>query len=181
VVAHYGIIANLNAEKPRELAKPVENPSLPVAIIPKSRQDFPGWHREATLTDAVLPPKAEDDKKWSWPGTGLAPPWLPDFPQQAEVRFLRDRGVTRASPLTLLGRVDKMVNENAGDPEGRTMPRTKQRPLNPPASEKAAPNGIGETPEVLTLEEAASYFRVPADAVLRMIDAEGLPARQFGA
>ena len=53
------------------------------------------------------------------------------------------------------------------------MPRTKQRPLNPPASEKAAPNGIGETPEVLTLEEAASYFRVPADVVLRMIDAEG--------
>jgi excisionase family DNA binding protein len=74
-----------------------------------------------------------------------------------------------------------MVNENAGDPEGRTMPRTKQRPLNPPASEKAAPNGIGETPEVLTLEEAASYFRVPADVVLRMIDAEGLPARRFGA
>jgi hypothetical protein len=34
VVAHYGIIANLNAEKPCKLAKPVENPSLPVAIIP---------------------------------------------------------------------------------------------------------------------------------------------------
>jgi excisionase family DNA binding protein len=57
------------------------------------------------------------------------------------------------------------------------MPRTKPRPLKPPAS----PNGISETPEVLTLEEAASYFRVPADAVLRMIDAEGLPARRFGA
>jgi excisionase family DNA binding protein len=61
------------------------------------------------------------------------------------------------------------------------MPRTKPRPLKPPASPNAAPNGIGETPEVLTLEEAASYFRVPADAVLRMIDAEGLPARRFGA
>ena len=34
MVAHYRIIANLNAEKPRKLAKPVENPSLPVAIIP---------------------------------------------------------------------------------------------------------------------------------------------------
>ena len=55
------------------------------------------------------------------------------------------------------------------------MPRTKQRPLKPPASANAAPNGIGETPEVLTLEEAASYFRVPADVVLRMIDAEGSP------
>ncbi len=61
------------------------------------------------------------------------------------------------------------------------MPRTKPRPLKPPASPNAEPNGIGETPEVLTLEEAASYFRVPADAVLRMIDAEGLPARRFGA
>src|SRR5271166_536958 len=61
------------------------------------------------------------------------------------------------------------------------MPRTKPRPLKPPASPNAAPNGIGETPEVLTLEEAASYFRVPTDAVLRMIDAEGLPARRFGA
>ena len=61
------------------------------------------------------------------------------------------------------------------------MPRTKPRPLDPPTSPNAAPNGIGETPEVLTLEEAASYFRVPADAVLRMIDTEGLPARQFGA
>jgi len=34
MVAHYGIIANLDAEKPCKLAKPVENPSLPMAIIP---------------------------------------------------------------------------------------------------------------------------------------------------
>ena len=61
------------------------------------------------------------------------------------------------------------------------MPRTKPTPLKPPALPSAAPNGIGEAPEVLTLEEAASYFRVPADAVLRMIDAEELPARRFGA
>jgi excisionase family DNA binding protein len=61
------------------------------------------------------------------------------------------------------------------------MPRTKPRPRKPPASPNVAPNGIGETPEVLTLEEAASYLRVSADAVLRMIDTEGLPARRFGA
>ena len=61
------------------------------------------------------------------------------------------------------------------------MPRTKPKPLKPPASPDATSNGIGETPEVLTLEEAASYFRVPADVVLRMIDVEGLPARRFGA
>src|SRR5271156_2462232 len=61
------------------------------------------------------------------------------------------------------------------------MPRAKPRPLKPPPSPNAAPNGIAETPEVLTLEEAASYLRVPADAVVRMIDAEGLPARRFGA
>ncbi len=60
------------------------------------------------------------------------------------------------------------------------MPRTKPTPLKQPASRKS-PNGIGEAPEVLTLAEAASYFRVPPDAVLRMIDAEGLPARRFGA
>jgi excisionase family DNA binding protein len=61
------------------------------------------------------------------------------------------------------------------------MPRTKPSPVRPPASPNAAPNGIAEKPEVLTLEEAASYLRVPAGAVLRMIDAEGLPARRFGA
>jgi excisionase family DNA binding protein len=61
------------------------------------------------------------------------------------------------------------------------MPRTKPRPLKPPALPNAAPNCICETPEVLTLEEAASYFRVPANAVLHMINAEGLPARRFGA
>ena len=60
------------------------------------------------------------------------------------------------------------------------MPRRKPRPLKPPASPNAASNGIPQIPEVSTLEEAASYLRVPADAVLRMIDAEGLPARRFG-
>jgi excisionase family DNA binding protein len=50
-----------------------------------------------------------------------------------------------------------------------------------PVKTPASANAIGETPEVLTLEEAASYFRVPADAVLRMIDAGGLTARRFGA
>ncbi len=67
-----------------------------------------------------------------------------------------------------------------GDVEGTTMPRTKPSPLKPSASASAEPNGIGETLEVLTLGEAASYFRVPEDSVLRMIDAEGLPARRFG-
>ncbi len=61
------------------------------------------------------------------------------------------------------------------------MPRTKSKPRKPPVSPEAPPNGTAELPEVLTLEEAASYLRVPADAVLRMIDAEGLPARRFGA
>ena len=61
------------------------------------------------------------------------------------------------------------------------MPRTKPKPLKPPAAPNASANGFGEAPEVLTLEEAASYFRVPVDAVLRMIETEGLPARRFGA
>jgi excisionase family DNA binding protein len=61
------------------------------------------------------------------------------------------------------------------------MPRTKQRQLNPPASSNAGSEPIAETLDVLTLEEAALYLRVPADAVLCMIEAEGLPARRFGA
>ncbi len=61
------------------------------------------------------------------------------------------------------------------------MRGTKPKLLRPPAAPNATANGIGETPEVLTLEEAASYFRVPAEAVLRMIETEGLPARRFGA
>src|ERR1700723_3106528 len=36
MVAHHGIIANLNAEKPRKLAKPVKHQRLPVAKIPPS-------------------------------------------------------------------------------------------------------------------------------------------------
>jgi excisionase family DNA binding protein len=40
-------------------------------------------------------------------------------------------------------------------------------------------NGPGPA-EVLTLAEAAAYLRVPAEDVLRMVAAEGLPARQFG-
>jgi hypothetical protein len=33
VVVHYGIIAKLNAEKPRKLAKPVENPVQDVTAV----------------------------------------------------------------------------------------------------------------------------------------------------
>ena len=61
------------------------------------------------------------------------------------------------------------------------MPRTKPRLLKSPASPNPASNGIAETSEVLTLEEAASYLRVPTDVILPMIEADGLPARQFGA
>jgi excisionase family DNA binding protein len=61
------------------------------------------------------------------------------------------------------------------------MPRAKPRPRKPPASPDAAANGMVESLEVMTLDEAASYLRVSADAVLHMIEAEGLPARRFGA
>jgi excisionase family DNA binding protein len=60
------------------------------------------------------------------------------------------------------------------------MPRTKLKPPKTVAAPNAPSNGKGETPEVLTLEEAASYLRVPAEAVLRNIETEELPARQFG-
>lgn len=41
-------------------------------------------------------------------------------------------------------------------------------------------NRGGAGGEVLTLEEAAAYLRVSPDAVVSMVDAEGLPARRFG-
>jgi len=60
------------------------------------------------------------------------------------------------------------------------MPRTKARPKKPsPLAQES--NGILETPDVLTLDEAATYLRVAPDDVLRMIGDEQLPGRQFGA
>ena len=35
--------------------------------------------------------------------------------------------------------------------------------------------------DILTLEEAATYLRVASDQVLCMVNAQGLPGRQFGA
>lgn len=60
------------------------------------------------------------------------------------------------------------------------MPRTKSRPSKTSPKKHAASNGKTKTPDVLTLDEAAAYLRVPADAVLRMIDDEKLPGRRFG-
>ena len=52
MVAHYGIIANLNAEKPRKLAKPVENPGLPVAISRPVYESVP--QRNARRTQRAM-------------------------------------------------------------------------------------------------------------------------------
>lgn len=60
------------------------------------------------------------------------------------------------------------------------MPRSKPRPKKAATTHERS-NGIMETPDVLTLDEAAAYLRVPPDAVLRMIGDEALPGRQFGA
>ena len=55
MVAHYGIIANLNAEKARKLAKPVENASFPVAIIPPRVRVGAAEERSSnTSSDAVV-------------------------------------------------------------------------------------------------------------------------------
>jgi hypothetical protein len=55
MVAHYGIIANLYAEKPRKLAKPVENPSLSVAIVPsRVRVDATEERSSNAARDAVV-------------------------------------------------------------------------------------------------------------------------------
>ncbi len=55
MVAHYGIIANLNAEKPCKLAKPVENPSHPMAIIPpRVRVDTAEERSSNAASDSVV-------------------------------------------------------------------------------------------------------------------------------
>jgi excisionase family DNA binding protein len=59
------------------------------------------------------------------------------------------------------------------------MPVKSSTPAKPKPSRSGA-NGQPLKSDVLTLPEAAAYLRVSADDVVRMIDAEGLPARKFG-
>ncbi|HWG43094.1 MAG TPA: helix-turn-helix domain-containing protein [Gemmataceae bacterium] len=60
------------------------------------------------------------------------------------------------------------------------MPRTKKNAKSAPPSAPAAPamgNESGE--EVLTLREAAAYLRLPEADVRRLVEEQGLPARQL--
>jgi excisionase family DNA binding protein len=58
------------------------------------------------------------------------------------------------------------------------MPRTKSQPgsVLPPLTSGAN----GPSLEVLTLDEAAAYLRLPAADVVRMVREQALPARQVG-
>ena len=58
------------------------------------------------------------------------------------------------------------------------MPRTKPTAASSPRL--SAPVANGPTAEVLTLAEAAAYLRLPEADVLRLVDEQGLPARQLG-
>jgi excisionase family DNA binding protein len=61
------------------------------------------------------------------------------------------------------------------------VPRTPKQTANPIAhaeSQKAVVNGA--TADVLTLEEAAAYLRVPETEVLELIHSQGLPSRSTG-
>ncbi len=59
------------------------------------------------------------------------------------------------------------------------MPRTKPKPE--PTSPTSAPAGINGPPgEVLSLDEAAAYLRLPEAEVLRLVHEQELPARQAG-
>jgi excisionase family DNA binding protein len=51
----------------------------------------------------------------------------------------------------------------------------KRKNARRPAAPSAAPE-----PRVLTLSEAATYLRVPENAVLKLIAEQGLPGRQIG-
>jgi excisionase family DNA binding protein len=59
------------------------------------------------------------------------------------------------------------------------MPRTKPKPE--PTSLTPSPAGInGPSGEVLSLSEAATYLRLPEEAVLRLVREQELPGRQAG-
>src|SRR5690349_3756522 len=58
------------------------------------------------------------------------------------------------------------------------MPRTKPTTESTPQSPTPVANG--PTTEVLTLAEAAAYLRLPEADLLRLVDEQGLPARQLG-
>jgi excisionase family DNA binding protein len=59
------------------------------------------------------------------------------------------------------------------------MPRGKPKtPSASAGSPAAVVNGVGG--EVLTLREAAGYLRLPETEVLRLVQDQGLPARQAG-
>src|SRR6266516_2141781 len=60
------------------------------------------------------------------------------------------------------------------------MLQTRSKPTKKPSPRRAKANGQPETLDVMTLDEAAAYLRVSADAVVHMIEAGGLPGRQFG-
>jgi excisionase family DNA binding protein len=66
--------------------------------------------------------------------------------------------------------------------EDHAMTRTKTqaaaRSTKPARSKNNTP--AAEPSEVLTLAEAAAYLRVVPEAVVRMVDTQGLPGRQFG-
>jgi excisionase family DNA binding protein len=58
------------------------------------------------------------------------------------------------------------------------MPRPKPKPESSPPSPTPVANG--PPAEVLTLAEAVAYLRLPEAGVLRLVDEQGLPARQLG-
>lgn len=59
------------------------------------------------------------------------------------------------------------------------MPRPKPKAESSPPLPTPVANG--PPAEVLTLAEAAAYLRLPEADVLRLVDEQGLPARQLGA
>ena len=59
------------------------------------------------------------------------------------------------------------------------MPRTK-KPSGDPALIPSAANGNPVQAEVLTLDEAAAYLRLPEADVLRLVEEQALPGRRLG-
>jgi len=59
------------------------------------------------------------------------------------------------------------------------MPRTKAKPEPLPVTPPPATTN-GPTSEVLTLNEAAAYLRLPEADVLRLVEEQALPARRLG-
>jgi excisionase family DNA binding protein len=90
-----------------------------------------------------------------------------------------DRGIQYGCP-DLVSPVAKTSRDGAMLEERMSMPRSKKPESMQLRARQAPPGANGPPGDVLTLAEAAAYLRLSEAEVLRLVDEQGLPARQVG-